>query len=130
MLKHVRLSTCVLLVLAASFAQFAIPFSSAQQRPQRERRVEASPSPTPFGTPAPSPTPFVSPTPLTGTSTAFTTRSLGELQTRIREVLQSPSLSQVSERVEATPAETGNILFDEKSNKLLRPVSRMKLNTE
>ena len=129
MLKHVRLSTCVLLVLAASFAQFAIPFSSAQQRPQRERRVEASPSPTPFGTPAPSPTPFVSPTPLTGTSTAFTTRSLGELQTRIREVLQRPSLSQAFVGVKVTSAETGKILFEENSNKLLRPASGMKLYT-
>src|SRR5687768_2833104 len=113
MLKHVRLSICVLLLLTASFAQFAIPFSSAQQQPQRERRVETSPSPTPLGTPAPSPTPFVSPTPLTGTSTALTTRSLGELQTRIREVLQRPSLSQAFVGVKVTSAETGKILFEE-----------------
>ena len=129
MLKQVRLSTCVLLLLAASFAQFAIPFSSAQQQPQRERRVEASPSPTPFGTPAASPTPSASPTPPTGSSTALTTRSLVELQTRIRDVLQRPSLAQAFVGVKVTSAETGNILFEENSNKLLRPASGMKLYT-
>ena len=129
MLKHLRLSTCVLLLLTASFAQFAIPFSSAQQQPQRERRVEASPSPTPLATPAASPTPSVSPIPAIGSSTALTTRSLSELQTRIRDVLQRPSLSQAFVGVKVTAAESGKILFEENSNKLLRPASGMKLYT-
>ena len=123
--KHVRLSTCVLLLLAASFAQFSVPFSNAQQQPQRERRVEASPSPTPVA----SPTPLASPTPVTGASTASTTRSLVELQTRIRDVLQRPSLAQAFIGVKVTSAETGKILFEENSNKLLRPASGMKLYT-
>ncbi len=129
MLKHVRLSTCVLLLLAGLFAQFAIPFSSAQQQPARERRVDASPSPTPFATPFASPTPFVSPTPAIGSGTSHTTRSLGELQTRIRGVLQRPSLAQAFVGVKVTSAETGKILFEENSNKLLRPASGMKLYT-
>ncbi len=129
MLKHVRLSTCVLLLLAASFAQFAIPFSSAQEQPQRERRVEASPSPTPLATPTASPTPSVAPTAATGSGTALTTRSLGELQMRIRDVLQRPSLSQAFVGVKVTSADTGKILFEENSNKLLRPASGMKLYT-
>ncbi|HKO59630.1 MAG TPA: D-alanyl-D-alanine carboxypeptidase/D-alanyl-D-alanine-endopeptidase [Pyrinomonadaceae bacterium] len=129
MLKHVRLSTCVLILLAGPFAQFAIPFSSAQQQPQRERRVETSPTPTPAATPFASPAPFVSPTPAIGSTTAHTTRSLGELQTRIRGVLQRPSLAQAFVGVKVTSAETGKILFEENSNKLLRPASGMKLYT-
>ena len=123
MLKHLRLSTCVLILLAGSFAQFAIPFSSAQEQPQRERRVEASPSPSPLVTPAASPRPSII------SSTAHTTRSLGELQTRIREVLQRPSLAQAFVGVKVTSAETGKTLFEENSNKLLRPASGMKLYT-
>ena len=129
MVKHVRLSTCVLLLLAGSFAQFEVPVSSALQQPQRERRVEASPSPTPLATPSASPTPAFAATPATGSGAANATRSLSELQTRIRDVLQKPSLAQAFVGVKITSAETGKILFEENSNKLLRPASGMKLYT-
>jgi D-alanyl-D-alanine carboxypeptidase/D-alanyl-D-alanine-endopeptidase (penicillin-binding protein 4) len=134
--KHARLSTCVLLLLLGSLAQFAIPFSSAQQQqPERERRVEttASPSPTPVSVPLASPAPFVSPTPAAPATlesrTAATTRTLSELQTRIQDVLRRPQLAQAIVGVKVTSADTGKVLFEENSNKLLRPASGMKLYT-
>jgi D-alanyl-D-alanine carboxypeptidase/D-alanyl-D-alanine-endopeptidase (penicillin-binding protein 4) len=130
--KHVRVSTCVVLVLFGSLIQFAIPFSSAQQQPQRERRVEVTPSPTPtpIAVPLASPTPSASPTPAyIETRTAATTRSIGELQTRIQDVLRRPQLTQATVGVKVTSAETGKVLFEENSNKLLRPASGMKLYT-
>ncbi len=131
---HVRLSICVLLLLLASAARFSIPSSRAQQQPERERRVEAtaspSPSPTPFSVPLASPTPFVSPTPdTTGPRTGTTTRTIGELQARIQDVLRRPQLTQAIVGVKVTSADTGKVLFEENSNKLLRPASGMKLYT-
>ena len=128
--KHVRLSICVLILLAGSLTQFAIPFSNAQQQePQRERRVEVSPSPTPSQIPLASPTPLFSPTPSIETRTASTTRTVGELQTRIQDVLRRPQLTQAIVGVKVTSAESGKVLFEENSNKLLRPASGMKLYT-
>lgn len=132
MLKHVRMSTCVLLLLVGLFAQFAIPPSSAQQpQPQRERRVETTPSPTPppVAVPSASPTPFSSPTPSIDTRASAPTRSLVELQTRIQDVLRRPQLAQAIVGVKVTSAETGKVLFEENAIKLLRPASGMKLYT-
>jgi serine-type D-Ala-D-Ala carboxypeptidase/endopeptidase (penicillin-binding protein 4) len=132
--KHVRLSTCVLLLLVGSLVQFAIPLSSArQQQQQRERRVETnaspSPSPTPISVPLASPTPVVSPAPSIETRTAATTRTIGELQRRIQDVLRRPQLAQATVGMKVTSADTGKVLFEENSNKLLRPASGMKLYT-
>ena len=132
--KHVRLSTCVLLLLLGSLVQFAIPLSSArQQQQQRERRVETnaspSPSPTPISVPLASPTPVVSPAPSIETRTAATTRTIGELQRRIQDVLRRPQLAQATVGMKVTSADTGKVLFEENSNKLLRPASGMKLYT-
>ncbi len=134
--KHVRMSTCVLLLLLGSFAQFAVPFSSgqqlqSQQQPQRDRRVEVAPSPTPTPVviPSASPTPFSSPAPAIDTRASAPTRSLGELQTRIQDVLRRPQLAQAIVGVKVTSAETGKVLFEENSIKLLRPASGMKLYT-
>lgn len=128
--KHVRLSICVLILLAGSLTQFAVPFTNAQQQgAQRERRVEVSPSPTPSPVPLASPTPLVSATPSIETRTSATTRSIGELQARIQDVLRRPQLTQAIVGVKITSAETGKVLFEENSNKLLRPASGMKLYT-
>lgn len=101
---------------------------SAQEAPQRERRVTpevvATPSPTPVPTPSPVPTPDV-----VQVRRASTTRTLAELQSRISEILRKPELAPAMVGIKVTSLETGRVLFEENANKLLRPASNMKLYT-
>ncbi|HEV7797134.1 MAG TPA: D-alanyl-D-alanine carboxypeptidase, partial [Pyrinomonadaceae bacterium] len=133
----------VRIILLVSLLQSAIPLSSAQQQPQRERRVaspgaktNATPTPVPTVTPSstitPADVPQPSPTPtpeVVQIRAAATTRTLAELQARIADVLRKPELSPAMIGIKVTSLETGKILFEENANKLLRPASNMKLYT-
>jgi D-alanyl-D-alanine carboxypeptidase/D-alanyl-D-alanine-endopeptidase (penicillin-binding protein 4) len=133
-------------VLLCSLILSAIPISNAQLQPQRERRVAPAatnaiptpsprPTPSPFATPGQGPVAFPpspSPTPTPDVAlvrTAPTTRTLGELQARISQVLQKPELAPAIVGVKVTSLETGKVLFEENAAKLLRPASNMKLYT-
>jgi D-alanyl-D-alanine carboxypeptidase/D-alanyl-D-alanine-endopeptidase (penicillin-binding protein 4) len=150
MLTNFRVVKLVSLLLLCSLAPSITPRISAQQQPQRERRVAppvtvkttASPSPTPSASPSPLATPGQGPVPLfspspTPTPTpdvaqaraAATTRTLGELQARISQVLQKPELAPAMIGIKVTSLETGKVLFEENADKLLRPASNMKLYT-
>ena len=123
-------SVIVSLVLSVALFLSSLPLAVAQD--QRERRTESTAVPTPSPAPSPiaSPTITASPTPSILTPrTAFTTRTLGELQARISEVLRKPQLAAATIGVKVTSAETGKVLFEENANKLLRPASNMKLYT-
>jgi D-alanyl-D-alanine carboxypeptidase/D-alanyl-D-alanine-endopeptidase (penicillin-binding protein 4) len=129
--------------LLFSLIQSAMPVTSAQQTPQRERRVAspgvtATPTPVPIATPGQGPvvslaeTPQASPTPTPDVAqirAASTTRTLSELQTRISAVLRKPELAPAMVGIKVTSLETGKVLFEENANKLLRPASNMKLYT-
>jgi D-alanyl-D-alanine carboxypeptidase/D-alanyl-D-alanine-endopeptidase (penicillin-binding protein 4) len=135
------LSNLVSFALLVSL-QASTSVAMAQQQPQRERRVVSSgvatPSPTPKATasqsptispaevsPAsPAPTPYIAPI-----RSSSTTRTLGELQARIADVLRKPELSPAMIGIKVTSLETGKVLFEENANKLLRPASNMKLYT-
>jgi D-alanyl-D-alanine carboxypeptidase/D-alanyl-D-alanine-endopeptidase (penicillin-binding protein 4) len=106
----------------------AIPVTSAQQQPKRERRV-ATPRKT--ATPTPTPSPITSaPAPDAFQSRkAATTRTVAELQARISEVLRKPELEPAMIGIKVASLETGKILFEENANKLLRPASNMKIYT-
>jgi D-alanyl-D-alanine carboxypeptidase/D-alanyl-D-alanine-endopeptidase (penicillin-binding protein 4) len=133
MVTNKRVSNVVVFLLLIALTPSAVPFvTSAQQQPQRDRRVEptvaASPTPTP--SPVPTATPQSSPTPaVTGTATAATTRTLAELQGRIIEILRKPQLAPAMVGVKVASVETGRVLFEENAHKLLRPASNMKLYT-
>ena len=132
-------SKLISLVLLTALAVGAVPLATAQQPPQRDRRVVAQPTPVPTATatPAPSPTPNASPsgilaptpTPNTSPRIATTTRTLEELRTRIAEVLNKPELAPAMVGIKVTSLETGRVLFEENASKLLRPASNMKLYT-
>jgi len=95
---------------------------------QRERQVQtpatpqtaASPSPTPVASPQVSVTPSLKSEP---------TKSLIELRSRIADILAKPELSSAIVGIKVTSLETGQVLFEENANKLLRPASNMKLYT-
>ncbi len=113
---------------AGSVPLFASPF------PQRERKVvptstlpvaeAASPTPTP------SPLPGSQAAPVSNQPrTAATTKTLAELQSRIRDVLRKPELAPAMVTVKVSSLDTGRVLFEENANKLVRPASNMKLYT-
>ena len=95
---------------------------------QRERQVQTpataqttpSPSPSPVASPQRSPTPSLKSEP---------TKSLAELRSRISAILAKPDLLSAMVGIKVTSLDTGQILFEENANKLLRPASNMKLYT-
>jgi D-alanyl-D-alanine carboxypeptidase/D-alanyl-D-alanine-endopeptidase (penicillin-binding protein 4) len=113
----------------------AIPASSAQQQPQRERRVQQDVIPTPSPLPTPSQTqlPPASPTPTAPVviqpRTAAKTATIAELQSRISDVLRKPELEPATVGIKVASLDTGRVLFEQNANKLLRPASNMKLYT-
>jgi D-alanyl-D-alanine carboxypeptidase/D-alanyl-D-alanine-endopeptidase (penicillin-binding protein 4) len=128
------LSLLLLFCLVLSVA----PVTSAQEQPspQRERRVEPATAvgtaPAPSPGPAASPFPSASPTPpvvLRAPSAAQATRTVAELQSRISEVLRKPELAQAMVGIKVASLDSGQVLFESNSNKLLRPASNMKLYT-
>src|SRR6185295_9307491 len=56
-------------------------------------------------------------------------RTLPELRAKITEVLAKPELSSATVGVKVVSLDTGRVLFEENSGKLLRPASNMKLYT-
>lgn len=137
MLKNVRAAGFVTFVLLLSLIQTALPLATAQQtQPQRERRATpatASPTPTPSPFPAatPSPSPEISPSAATAPAvkTANPTATLVELQSRISEILRQPQFAPAIIGIKVASVETGRVLFEENSHKLLRPASNMKIYT-
>ncbi|CAN5783139.1 D-alanyl-D-alanine carboxypeptidase/D-alanyl-D-alanine-endopeptidase [soil metagenome] len=132
-------SKLISLVLLTALGVRAVPPATAQQQPQRDRRVVVQPTPAPTAkpTPAPSQTPNAapagalapSPTPTPSPRIATTTRTLEELRARIAEVLDKPELAPAMVGIKVTSLETGKVLFEENGSKLLRPASNMKLYT-
>src|SRR5687768_17573395 len=59
----------------------------------------------------------------------FGPKTLPELQTRISEILAKPQLAPAMVGVKVVSLDTGRVLFEENSGKLLRPASNMKLYT-
>lgn len=121
--RVIVLSTFV--VLFSLFASVPTPPLVAQETGQRERRATKQASPTPTPSPVASPQAF--PTP--ALTSSRTTRTVSELQTRIREVLLRPELAPAIVGVKVVSGETGKVLFEENAQKLLRPASNMKLYT-
>jgi serine-type D-Ala-D-Ala carboxypeptidase/endopeptidase (penicillin-binding protein 4) len=144
MLKNFRALTYLHFLLIFSLFHAAIP-ATAQQQPQRERRVAQPANTRP--TPSPSPTPTVSATPAVAVPNASpsaspsptpdvvriraasTTQTLPELQARIAQVLQKTDLAPAMVGIKVTSLDTGRVLFEQNANKLLRPASNMKLYT-
>lgn len=130
--RVVIVSNLLSLLLVFSLLQPAVSTHGAQQTPQRERRVTATPDAqtTPTPSPSPSENPQASPTPDPAQArAAATSRSLTELQSRITAILRKPELSPAMIGIKVTSLETGRVLFEENANKLLRPASNMKLYT-
>src|SRR5687768_747071 len=135
---QLRVSKMVsLLLLIALFCQSMAPLAFGQGV-QRNRQVtnptpkaipSASPTPTlePLVTPSPAPT--ATPTPTPAPRTATTTRTLQALQTRIGDILRRPELDAAFVGIKVVSLDSGKILFEENSRKLLRPASNMKLYT-
>jgi serine-type D-Ala-D-Ala carboxypeptidase/endopeptidase (penicillin-binding protein 4) len=133
--SRVLISFIAAILISFSVVQAGATFS-AQSQPQRERRVTLTPSPSPTPTVAPTPepgeSPAASPTPtpdVAAIRAAATTRSLGELQSRITQILRKPEFEAATIGVKVTSLSTGKVLFEENANKLLRPASNMKLYT-
>ena len=100
--------------------------STTGQLPTPRPSQTPRPSPTPLSSPSPSPEPTSSPA---ATKTTVATRSLGELQKRIGEILRKPELSSALVGIKVASLDSGRVLFEENSTKLLRPASNMKLYT-
>src|ERR1051325_120900 len=119
-----QLSIALILVLLCLLT----PPVSVASAAQRERQVQtpatpqttASPSPTPVASPQSSPAPSLKVEP---------TKSLAELRSRISDILARPDLSSAMVGIKVSSLETGQVLFEENANKLLRPASNMKLYT-
>jgi D-alanyl-D-alanine carboxypeptidase/D-alanyl-D-alanine-endopeptidase (penicillin-binding protein 4) len=88
---------------------------------QQERQVQSPTTPqTASPSPSPSPTPSLKSEP---------TKNLAELRARISDILAKPDLSSALVGIKVTSLDTGQVLFEENANKLLRPASNMKIYT-
>ncbi len=127
--QKLKLGLISLLLLCSLVAPANLP--AQLQQPQRERRtvVPSTPTPTPAPTPSPTPLPVASPVPGPSPRLAQTTRTQEELQSRIKEILQKSELTAAMVGIKVASLDTGRVLFDENSEKLLRPASNMKLYT-
>lgn len=132
MLKNVRATGLVTLLLFVSLVASVVPAGWAQQQtPQRERRATSAPTPSPSPVPAASPlaTPTASPTPVVAARPGIATATVADLQARILEILRKPQLAPAMIGIKVASVETGKVLFEENAHKLLRPASNMKLYT-
>lgn len=127
------------LLLAALALSFVSPLriaavarsESSENRVSSGTQAASRPSPTPRPSPSPA-APVASPEPsppIVVPKTGSSTRSLAELQTRIGEILRRPELSSALVGIKVVSLDTGRVLFEENSSKLLRPASNMKLYT-
>jgi len=126
-MKQTKLSALLLALIIIA----TLPVANLTASGQRDRRAAtsvANPPPTPVQSPAVAPT--ASPTSAVSTTrTSNPTRTLPELQSRITEILRKPELSSAMVGIKVVSLDTGRVLFDENSAKLLRPASNMKLYT-
>lgn len=98
--------------------------SNSKTKPSSQTTPKASPTPTPtpVSTPVPSPTPI--PTPLPAAA-----RTVEELQTKIRDVLNRPALLRAQVGIKVASLDTGKVLFEENADKFYMPASNMKAYT-
>jgi D-alanyl-D-alanine carboxypeptidase/D-alanyl-D-alanine-endopeptidase (penicillin-binding protein 4) len=126
-MKQTKLSALLLALIIIA----TLPVANLTASGQRDRRAATSVAnspPTPVQSPAVAPT--ASPTSAVSTTrTSNPTRTLAELQSRITEILRKPELSSAMVGIKVVSLDTGRVLFDENSAKLLRPASNMKLYT-
>jgi serine-type D-Ala-D-Ala carboxypeptidase/endopeptidase (penicillin-binding protein 4) len=118
------------LLLAATIP--AANSSSAQRDRRTAPAPVASPSPSPTSSPVVSPvaSPAASPVAVEAKpKTANATKTLGELQGKIADILRKPELAPALIGIKVVSLDTGNVLFEENASKLLRPASNMKLYT-
>ncbi len=123
-------------LLLFCLVQSVVPLATAGQPLllQRERRaaparVGAEPGPSPVASPAPVASPSPAVAQIRTPSPAHVTRTLPELQARISEVLRKPELAQAMVGIKVASLDTGAVIFESNSHKLLRPASNMKLYT-
>jgi D-alanyl-D-alanine carboxypeptidase/D-alanyl-D-alanine-endopeptidase (penicillin-binding protein 4) len=137
MISQTLASKLTSLLLVSAVIAAASPSVRAEQQPQRDRRVVAPSTQIPAATPTPVPNPIATPDPNVVSAPALTqpvrsgntTKTLGELQARIAEVLEKPELAPAMVGIKVMSLETGRVLFEENASKLLRPASNMKLYT-
>src|ERR1700752_2644097 len=136
-MKHLQLlSVSYTLLLTLALSAVISPSLLAKQ-PQAPRTQEKQSTSTPGQVAAPtvSPatptqTPVVAPTPAaTQPKTVAPTKSVVELQSRISEILRKPDIASAMVGIKVTSLDTGRVLFEENSTKLLRPASNMKIYT-
>ena len=94
--------------------------------PQRERQVQVQQQ-TPTTQPSPSPSPAASPSMVIAPPPPANT--LADLQAKISSILAKPELSSAMVGLKVVSLDTGRVLFEENSGKLMRPASNMKLYT-
>ena len=135
--RHSRIS----LLLLASVALSSLIPTGLYAQPQRERRTDPVPKVSgSTATPSPGPSPLIaapntarpvtpSPPASAQPKIADPTNSLAELQSRISEILSKPELSSAMIGIKVASLDTGRVLFEQNSEKLLRPASNMKLYT-
>jgi serine-type D-Ala-D-Ala carboxypeptidase/endopeptidase (penicillin-binding protein 4) len=131
----ISLSKLISLFLVAAFSVTPVSALNSQQQPQLDRRPvlpsaqSPAPSPTPNSRPTPAPNVDDEPASSQPIRGASTTKTIGELQARISQVLDKPELAPAMIGIKVTSLETGRVLFEENGSKLLRPASNMKLYT-
>ena len=142
MMNQTRVSKTAYLLLLSLIFSVSMP-ASALPCAQRERRADTTqqssspkptPSPSPEAPPASGLVPAPSPQPppvadVSSTKASTSTKTLAELKSRISEILQKPELAPAMVGVKVASLDTGRVLFEENSEKLLRPASNMKLYT-
>lgn len=123
--KIVLLLLCInLIVNLTVFAQrerVVAPTTTTKPKPTPTPKPVLKVSPTP--TPTPSPVALPTPTP---TPTPVISNTLEELQTRIREVLNRPTLMRAQVGIKIASLDTGKVWFEENAEKLYMPASNMK----
>ncbi|HEY8223881.1 MAG TPA: D-alanyl-D-alanine carboxypeptidase/D-alanyl-D-alanine-endopeptidase [Pyrinomonadaceae bacterium] len=134
-MKHKKFITLLVTLVVV----VTIPVAKLTATAQRDRRSApvATPSPTALASPSPPASPISaptsSPTPAAAVETKFKTanptKTVAELQNRITEILRRPELSPAMIGIKVVSLDTGRVLFEENSTKLLRPASNMKLYT-
>src|SRR5437868_7567312 len=135
LIKKNRTSPFIVLLLLLALSLSAITQASAQEAPQRERRVSTTqPVATPQQTPTPrsTPKPSVTPTPQVSVAPsvqANAPKTVEELRARIEEVLHSSELSSAQMAVKVASLDTGRTIFEENAGKLLHPASNMNIYT-
>jgi D-alanyl-D-alanine carboxypeptidase/D-alanyl-D-alanine-endopeptidase (penicillin-binding protein 4) len=128
-------SRTISVLLLFIFIISGVPAATAGYQQQRERKAapapvaQAMPTPPPSQPPQPTPEQEAEPVSTPGPRTASTTRTLGELQSRISEILRKPEFSPALIAIKVASLDTGRVLFEDNSHKLVRPASNMKLYT-